>query len=170
MKLKFQFSNNIKRIHSDKGTEYYFNLFNEFYKQHGIVHEKTAPYPPKIKDKVERKNIVLNELVVVITLSFGVASHKWGNFLLIVYYVLNRVPKSKNNISTYEILNKIHPNLYYFRTWDFPNYVSISDQKQVKLVSKAYEWVFIGYAENSKAYRCYDLNAKLVKVSNYVEF
>ena len=32
--IEIQFSNKIKRIHSDNGTELYFSLFNEFYKQH----------------------------------------------------------------------------------------------------------------------------------------
>ena len=49
--IEIQFSNKIKRIPSDKGTEYYFNLFNEFYKQHWIVHETTAPYSTEMNGK-----------------------------------------------------------------------------------------------------------------------
>ena len=32
--IEILFSNKIKRIRSDKRIEYYFSLFNEFYKQH----------------------------------------------------------------------------------------------------------------------------------------
>lgn len=32
IEIEIQFSNKIKRTRSDKGTEYYFSLFNEFYK------------------------------------------------------------------------------------------------------------------------------------------
>ena len=49
-------------------------------------------------------------------------------------------------------------------------YVRIPDPKRVKLASRAYECVFIGYAVNSKAYRFYDLNAKVTIESNDVDF
>jgi len=42
--------------------------------------------------------------------------------------------------------------------------------KRVKLASRAYECVFIGYALNSKGYRFYDLKAKVIIESNDAEF
>src|SRR4051812_32263711 len=42
--------------------------------------------------------------------------------------------------------------------------------KRVKLASRAYECVLIGYAANSKAYRFYDLNEKVIIESNDVDF
>ena len=97
---------------------------------------------------------------MAILLNSGAASHWWGGILLTVCYVLNRVPKSKSKISPYEILKNRQPNLSYFRTWGCLAYVRIPDPKRIKLASRAYECVFIGYAINSKAYRFYDLNAK----------
>lgn len=81
--IEILFSNKIKRIRSDKRIEYYFSLFNEFYKQHWIVHEITAPYSPEMNGKADRKNITLIELVVAITLNSGVASHWWEKFCLL---------------------------------------------------------------------------------------
>ena len=82
-----------------------------------------------------------------------------GDILLIVCYVLNRIPKSKSKISPFEILKFYKPNVSYFRTWGFLAYVRIPDPKRIKLASRAYECVFIGCAINSKAYRFYNLNA-----------
>lgn len=73
--------------------------------------------------------------------------------ILTFCYVLNRVSKSKNNISPYEILKKRQPNLSYFITWGCLAYVKIMDPKLIKLASKAYECVLIGYVVNIKAYR-----------------
>lgn len=56
------------------------------------------------------------------------------------------------------------------RTWGCLTYVRIPDPKRVKLTSRACEFVFIGYVENSKAYRFCDLNEKVIIESNYVEF
>ena len=89
---------------------------------------------------------------------------------MIIGYVLNRVPKAKCKISPYEILNKRQPNLSYLRTWGCLAYVRILDPKRVKLASRAYACVFIGYAANNKAYRFYDLKEKVIIESNDAEF
>jgi len=120
--------------------------------------------------KAGRKNRTFTESVVSIMLNSEDASHWWGEILLTVCFVLNRVPKSKNKISPYEILKKRQPNLSYFRTWVCLAYVRIPYPKRVKLASKAYECAFIGYAINSKAYRFYDLNVKVIIESNDVDF
>ncbi|GAU49932.1 hypothetical protein TSUD_408340 [Trifolium subterraneum] len=80
------------------------------------------------------------------------------------------VPKSKRSESAYEILKKRQPNLSYLRTWGCLAYVRKPDPKRVKLASRAYECVFIGYAANSKAYRFYDLNEKVIIESNDADF
>lgn len=120
--------------------------------------------------KAERKNRTFTELVVATMLNSGAAPHWWGEILLTICYVLNRVPKTKNKISPYEILKKRQPNLSYFRTWGCLAYVRKPDPKRVKLTSRAYECVFIGYALNSKAYRFYDLKSKTIIESNDVDF
>lgn len=104
--IENQFRKKIKKLCTDRRIEYDSRLYNEFYKQHRIIHEKIAPYSPEMNGKVERKNKTLTKPVVVITLSFCVAYHWWREILLTVYYVLNKVPKSKNNIFSYEILKK----------------------------------------------------------------
>lgn len=57
----------------------------------------------------------------------------------------------------------------YLRTWDCLAYVIIQDLKRVKLIIRAYECVFIGYATSSKACRFYDLIAIVIIESNDVE-
>ena len=125
--IENQFSKKIKRLRSDRGTEYDSGLFNDFYTEHGIIHETTAPYSPEMNGKAERKNRTLTELVVAIMMNSGAAPHWWGEILLTVCYVLNRVPKSKSNISPYEIVKKRQPNLSYLRTWGCLAYVRILD-------------------------------------------
>src|SRR3954467_2488291 len=93
-----------------------------------------------------------------------------GEILLTVCCALNRVLKSKSSISPYDILKKRQPNLSYLRTWECLAYVRILDPKRVKLAIRAYECVLIGYAANSKAYRFYDLNAKVIIESNDDDF
>ncbi|KAL0545202.1 hypothetical protein IC582_020351 [Cucumis melo] len=168
--IENQFNKRIKRLRSDRGTEYDSVAFNEFYNLKGIIHETTAPYSPEMNGKAERMNRTLTELVVAILLESGAAPSWCGKIIKIVNYVLNRISKSNNKTSPYKVLKHKTPKLSYLRTWDCLAYIKIPDPKRRKLASRAYECVFIGYAENSKAYRFYDLENKVVIESNDVDF
>ncbi|KAL0559604.1 hypothetical protein IC582_004219 [Cucumis melo] len=168
--IENQFNKRIKRLRSDRGTEYDSVAFNEFYSSKGIIHETTAPYSPEMNGKAERKNRTLTELVVAILLESGAAPSWWEEIIKSVNYVLNRIPKSNSKTSLYEVLKHKTPNLSYLRTWGCLAYVRIPDPKRRKLASRAYECVFIGYAENSKTYRFYDLENKVIIESNDVDF
>lgn len=78
--IENQLGKKIKRLCSDRGTEYDSGLCNDFYSKHGIVHETTASFSPEMNGKSERKNITLTELIVAIMMNFGVAPHWWGKF------------------------------------------------------------------------------------------
>ena len=50
-KIENQFNKRIKRLHSDRGTEYDSLTFKEFYNSKGIMHETTAPSSPEMNGK-----------------------------------------------------------------------------------------------------------------------
>jgi transposase InsO family protein len=58
-----QLERKIKRLRSNRGGEYFSNVFGEFCVEHGIVHERTPPYSPQSNRIAERKNRTLTELV-----------------------------------------------------------------------------------------------------------
>jgi hypothetical protein len=43
-KVENQLERKIKHLRSDHGGEYFSILFDEFYAEHGIIHERIAPY------------------------------------------------------------------------------------------------------------------------------
>src|SRR5204862_7419346 len=45
-KVENQLERKIKRLRSDRGGEYFPKLFDEFYEEHGIIHERMPPYSP----------------------------------------------------------------------------------------------------------------------------
>ena len=99
------------------------------YETLGIIHEVTAPYSPEMNGKAERKNRTLFELVVATLLNSGAASYWWGEIILTVCYVLNRVPNSKTYTSSIERWLNRKPNVFYFRVWGFLAYVRMPDPK-----------------------------------------
>jgi hypothetical protein len=41
-----QLERKIKRLRSDRDAEYFSNVFDEFYMEHGIIHKRTPPFSP----------------------------------------------------------------------------------------------------------------------------
>jgi transposase InsO family protein len=45
-KVENQLERKIKRVRSDRGGEYFSNIFTLFCEEHDIIHERMAPYSP----------------------------------------------------------------------------------------------------------------------------
>lgn len=160
----------IKNLRSDRGGEYFPNEFNLFCEEHGIIHQRTAPYTPQHNGLAERKNRTLSEMVNAMLLNSKLPNNLWGEALLAACYVHNRIPSRKFKVSPYEKLKGRRPNLEYIRVWGCIAYYRVPDPKRTKLGPKALRSIFIGYAENSKAYRLLDLESNVVVESSDVKF
>ena len=86
-------------------------------------------------------------------LSSGLPQNLWGEVVLTATQILNRVPYSKTQIIRYEKWKGRKPNLNYFKVWGCLAKVRVPKPKQVKIGPKTIDCSFIGYANNSKAYR-----------------
>ena len=139
-------------IRSDRGGEYEFP-FQEICLENGIIHQMTTPYTPQQNGVSERKNRTLKEMMNALLLSSGLPQNLWGEAVLIATQILNRVPYSKTQIILYEKWKGRKPNLNYFKVWGCLAKVQVPKPKQVKIGPKTIDCIFIGYANNSKAYR-----------------
>jgi transposase InsO family protein len=106
----------LKRLRSDRGEEYFSCEFSEFYVQHGIIHERTPPYSPQSNVIAERKNRTLTELVNAMLETAGLSKEWWGEAILTVCHVLNRLPTKNKEIIPFEVWKKKRLNLLYLRT------------------------------------------------------
>jgi transposase InsO family protein len=97
-----QLERKIKRVRSDRDGEYLSNDFGEYCAEHGIIHETTAPYSPQSNGVAERKNRTLTDLVNAMLDSLGLSKSWWGEAILAVCFILNRVPLAKGDITPYE--------------------------------------------------------------------
>ena len=152
IEVENQLNKKIKMIRSDRGGEYEFP-FQEICLENGIIHQKTAPYTPQQNGVAERKNRTLKEMMNALLLSFGLPQNLWGEAVLTTTQILNRVPYSKTQIIPYEKWKARKPNLNYFKVWGCLAKVQVPKPKQVKIGPKTIDCIFIGYANNSKAYR-----------------
>ena len=137
---------------SDRGGEY-DAPFDEFCSQNGIIHQTTAPYSPQSNGVVERKNITLKEMMNAMLISSGLPQNLWGEAILSANYILNRIPPKRTNQTTYELWKGHKPSYNYLKIWGCLAKVAVPIPKKTKIGPKTVNCVFIGYANNSSAYR-----------------
>ena len=77
----------------------------------------------------------------------------WGQAILYANYLLNKVPKKKAEKTPYELLKGIKLSYKYLRVWGCLAKVAVPPPKKVKIGPKTIDYIFIGYAHNSAAYR-----------------
>ena len=147
-----QLNKKIKVLRSDRGGEYE-SPFGEFCAEHGIIHQTTAPYSPQQNGVAERKNRTLKEMMNAMLLSSGLSQNMWGEAVLTANYLLNKVPRKKENKTPYELWNGRRPSYKYLRMWGCLAKVAVPTPKKVKIGPKTVDCIFIGYAHNSSAYR-----------------
>jgi transposase InsO family protein len=111
-----QLERKIKRVRSDRGEEYFSNVFTSFYEEHGIIHERTPPYSPQSNGVAERKNRTLMDLVNAMLDTAGLSKGWWGEANLTSCYILNRVPMKNKEITSFEEWEKKRLTLSYLRT------------------------------------------------------
>ncbi len=48
-------------MHTDNGSDYFTNEFQNYFKENGIIHLRSVPYCPQSNGKAERLNRILIE-------------------------------------------------------------------------------------------------------------
>jgi len=140
-------------LRSDRGGEYLSNEFSQFYVENGVIHETTPPYSPQSNGVAERKNRTITDLVNAMVDTAGFYKAWWGEAVLTVNHVLNRVPTRNSEKTPYEGWKGRKPSLSDLRMWGCSAKVSILIIKKGKLGPKNVDAVFLGYAFHSMAYR-----------------
>ena len=81
----------------------------------------------------------------------------WGLVLSCVAYIVNSVPtKTLTNITPKEAWSYKKPHIGYFKVFVCIAWAHIPNEKRKKLEPKSHKCLFMGYSEESKAYRLYD--------------
>ncbi|KAJ8554708.1 hypothetical protein ON010_g9775 [Phytophthora cinnamomi] len=105
------------------------------------MHQQTVPYSPQQKGGAERMKHLIN----------------------------CSIKPERSDVTPNEVGFKVKLQLKHLRVFGSPEYAHIDDAKRTKLEPKSFRCVFLGYAENAKGYRVYDMDASKVKASRSVK-
>jgi hypothetical protein len=90
--------------------------------------------------------------------TLGLSNELWGEAILMMCHVLNKVPTKNKEITPFEWKKK-KLNISYLRTWGCLAKVNVSINKKHKLGPKIVDCVFLGYAFHNIGYRFLIINS-----------
>ncbi|KAL8093193.1 hypothetical protein AgCh_035182 [Apium graveolens] len=158
-------------IRTDHGKEFENSSFTNFCDEHGITHNFSAPYTPQSNGVVEQKNRTLQEMASTMLNEYHRPKYFWAEAMSTACHILNRVllrPIKKK--TPYELYFGKTPKLSYFRVFGSKCFRLNSKEYLKKFDSKSDEGIFLGYSNNSKAYRVFNLKSLVVEESMNVAF
>ncbi|KAK1686603.1 hypothetical protein QYE76_047451 [Lolium multiflorum] len=169
-KAQRTYESEIKAIRTDNGTEFKNYTMQEFVDDEGIKHEFSAPYTPQQNGVVERKNRTIIEMARTMLSEFNSPHNFWGEAISTVHYSNRLFLRPPHNKTPYELLTGNKPNVTYIRVFGCKCLVKNNKGKLGKFETRTIEGIFVGYAENSHAYRYYNRSTGTIEVSCDVVF
>ncbi|ETP08782.1 hypothetical protein F441_15296 [Phytophthora nicotianae CJ01A1] len=146
---KKQWGGRMKCLRSGNGTEFVNKAMDKICQQNGILHQKTVSYSPEQNG--------------------GVSTEWWAEALSTAVYLTNRSTNSLHPTRTlYDLVYQSRPRLDHLRVFGSMGYAHVDKSKRTKLEPKSFKCLFLGYADDSKGYRVFDLESNKVKMSRSV--
>jgi transposase InsO family protein len=166
-----QIGKRIKALRSDNGGEYISHAFDKYLKSNGIRHQTTIAYTPEQNGVAERANRTIVERARSMLHARDMKHEFWAEAVATAVYLKNRSPtKAVSDMTPEEAWSGSRPSVTHLRSFGCKAYAHVPKQKRTKLDSKTTECIFIGYSDDSKAYRLFNPVTKAVIKSRDVIF
>ncbi|KAL2941800.1 Retrovirus-related Pol polyprotein from transposon TNT 1-94 [Bienertia sinuspersici] len=166
-----QFNFTIHTIRTDNAQEFKEGPMKLFCLNKGILQQRSCSNTPQQNGVVERKHRHLLEVSRALFFQSKVPKHFWGECVLTATHIINRLPLSVlNNVSPFQKLFNITPDLNHLRVFGCLCFVSTSKVQRSKFDPRAEPHVFIGYSPGQKAYKVLNLQTHKIIFSRDVVF
>ncbi|KAG6469325.1 hypothetical protein ZIOFF_074038 [Zingiber officinale] len=161
----------IKRLRTDNGGEFTSNEFSSFCCENGIKRELSCADTPQQNGVTERKIRHLTETCKSWLHAKNFPKAFWEEGMMCAANVINRLPQSPTNKkSPYELMFGKKPNVKHMRVFGSICYVHVPESKRSKLDAKTRKYIFVGYDERKKGWKCLDPTSHRFVVSRDVVF
>ena len=153
----------IIRIRSDHGKEFDNEDLNNLCQSDGIHHEFSAPITPQENGVVEQKNRTLQEMARVMIHAEHLPLNFWAEAVNTVCHIHDRITtRSGTAVTLYELWNGRKPNVKYFHVFGSTCYILANRDYHRKWDVKSKQGIFLGYSQNSRAYRVFSNRSNTV--------
>ncbi|GJX80590.1 ribonuclease H-like domain-containing protein [Tanacetum coccineum] len=140
---------------------------NQFYRMKGIKRELT----PQQNVVAERKNRTLIEAARTLLVDSKLPTTFWAEVVNTAFYVQNRVLVIKpHNKTLYKLFLSRKSVLSIMRPFGCLVTILNTIDHLDKFDRKADEWFFVGYSNNSKAFKVFNSRTRIVEKNLHVQF
>ncbi|KAI9915826.1 hypothetical protein PsorP6_007973 [Peronosclerospora sorghi] len=145
--------------------------FAKICKSAGIVHQTTIPYSPQQNGLAERMNRTITERAKVIIFHMNVDKRWWAEAMNTAVFITNRLPSAAyTKKPPFQILFGQKTDISGMCVFGAKGYAHIDKSKRVRLEKKAFKCIFLGYADNVKGYRVWNIDLGSVMFTRSVTF
>jgi hypothetical protein len=128
-------------------------------------------HTPQQNSVVERKNKTLVECTRSMLKGKNISNGFWEEAINTVVYLKNRSPTKILDLKMpFEVLYGYKPEVGHLRIFGSKAFAHIPKDERRKLDAKSVKCIFLGYCDDHKAYKLFDLSAHKLIASRYVIF
>jgi hypothetical protein len=158
----------LKAIRSNRGREFMSRDFKEFCDKHGIKREYTIPVTPQKNGVVECQNRLVQQMERGMMSERDISLTFWVEVVHRTIHILNKAHLRPNNDKNpYELWFGRPASIKDFKVFGSKCYIKNNDDHLGRFDDRADEGIFLGYAMNSKGYRCF--NKRIHKLVYYID-
>ena len=154
-------------INIDRG-ELKSQRFDQWCAERGITVTFTAPDTSAQNGRGERVHLTLMNQARAMRISCQLPANLWDEFMFTAAYTRARTASRSTGKTPFELYEGRKPDLSHMREIGCKAFVLQPNNPKVGV--RGEEFVLIGYAQNSKAYRCYHRTSRKVVESFHVDF
>jgi hypothetical protein len=169
-KIESETNQSVRTLRSDGGGEFISKEFSEWLTEKSIRHEIRASHTPKHNGVSERGHRTIGEAERSSMHMNNIPLELWAESYNCANYTLNRTLSSNASVTPFELWFGRKPNLRHLRIFGCEAYMHVPDCDRHKLEPKSLKCLFVGYCENTKAYRLWDPASRRLKISRDVIF
>lgn len=155
--------NQVLKIVTDNGSEYVNKNLESYYRQRGIIHQRSAPYTANQNGLIERDIRTIKESARTLLNDSKLDKDLWPEAVFCAVYALNRVLNSSSETTTpYELWHGKRPNVKNLRRFGEIAILKKPDQIISGWNEKGERAIFICYTDRFNTYKFLKEDGKMV--------
>nr|GFA01256.1 retrovirus-related Pol polyprotein from transposon TNT 1-94 [Tanacetum cinerariifolium] len=161
----------VRVVRTDKGTKFLNQTLHAYFAAEGIQHQTTVARTPEQNGVVERQNRTLVEAARTMLSAAKVPLFFWAEAIATACFTQNHSLVIPHHEKTpYHIINNRKPSVKFFHIFGFVCYIIRDGGNLDKMKEKGDGCIFVGYSNQSRAYRVFNKRTRVIMESIHVNF